>query len=124
MNTLGEYLQEVAHKRREIGVWDCCTFPAGWLMWRGQPDPMADMRGIYGEGDEGIDLVGAFADALDRFEVTDDPQEGDVGVVSVLGHQAGAIFTGRRWALVAERGLAFASLDPECVLKAWSVSRG
>ncbi|BEV00066.1 DUF6950 family protein [Novosphingobium olei] len=121
MTELGEFLQEVAHRRREIGVWDCCTFPAAWLMWRGLPDPMADFRGTYDGNDEATDLVEAFEIAASSVGLVgvNDPREGDIGVVSVLGHQAGAIFTGKRWALVADRGLAFASVERECVWKVW-----
>lgn len=126
LSGLGEFLREVAHRRREMGVWDCCTFPAAWLMRCGLPDPMAEFRGTYDSSDEGVDLADVFDDAAisaGLLEVTD-VQEGDIGVVSVLGLQAGAIFTGRRWALVADRGLAFASLEPECVLKAWRLPHG
>lgn len=121
MNGLGTFLQEVAHRRREIGVWDCCTFLAAWLMWRGLPDPMDGFRGTYSIDDEAVDLVGVFSDvlAMAGLPEVNDYREGDIGVVSVLGAQAGAIFTGKRWALVADRGLAFASLEPECVLKVW-----
>jgi len=52
------------------------------------------------------------------------PVSGDIGVLILGEHEAGAIFTGRRWAFVAERGLAFASVDPDCVLRKWSVGHG
>lgn len=85
-------------------------------MWRGSYSTEADAEALIGDAGG---LVSMFADALCACPVVDQPQAGDIGVVEVMGEQAGAIFTGKRWALVADRGLAFASLDPAHVLRAW-----
>lgn len=122
--TLGEYLTEAARRKYAIGTWDCAVFPADWVMNNGHPDPLADWRGQYATDDFGeAGLIDLFADGADAagLAATDVPREGDVGIISLLGRQAGAIFTGRRWAVVAQRGLACASLSPDCVLRAWRV---
>jgi hypothetical protein len=117
---LGEFLR---------AVWDCCAFPAEWAVACGHPDPMADWRGAYTTDAGGLDIAERAGGLVPLFErgfggaglhdVTGDPREGDIGVVDILGAEAGAVFTGRRWAVVAERGLAFASLDAECVKRVW-----
>lgn len=124
---LGDYLAEAARKRHVYGVHDCCTFPADWCMLNGWPDPMADWRDGYIDASAAEDgLLPLFASGMfgAGIPATKDFIEGDVGVVGILGQEAGAIFTGRRWALIAPRGLAFASLEPASVLKAWRVARG
>jgi hypothetical protein len=47
-----------------------------------------------------------------------------VGVLSLLGAEAGAVFTGERWAFVGERGIGFTSVPDRAVMKAWAVARG
>lgn len=120
---LGDYLVEAARREHLIGVWDCAIFPAEWIVACGHPDPMAGWRGSYSEADDVARLCSE-AMAAAGIPETDDPREGDVGVIDIFGRRAGAIFTGRRWALVATRGLAFASLEPANVVKAWRVGRG
>lgn len=119
---LGDYLVAASMRRHELGVWDCLIFPADWIGMHGHPDPMAGRRGTYHSEAEGEGrLVELFSDALEPLSLGRPVVvlEGDVGVISLLGRQAGAIFTGRRWALIAERGLAFASVPPECVSAVW-----
>jgi len=124
MSALGDYLQEASLRRREAGVWDCATFPAGWVMWNGLPDPMAAWRGQYRAEFEPDDLAGLFSEALAGFEVVAEPIEGDIGVVQIFGAQAGAIYTGKRWAVVAQRGLGFVSLGPNDPVKVWRLPNG
>lgn len=122
--TLGEYLAAAARRKYALGTWDCAVFPADWVVMNGYPDPLAEWRGQYATDDVGESgLIDLFADGADAAGLigTDEPREGDVGVISMLGQQAGGIFTGRRWAVVAPRGLACTSLEAECVLKAWRV---
>ncbi len=131
--TLAEYLLGLGGSARVAGKHDCCTFPANWAIACGGPDPMALWRGTYAteaEGEALISEAGGLAalfargmEAADLVEV-ERPEEGDIGVVSLLGEEAGAIFTGKRWAFVADRGIACASLPREAVLKCWRVTRG
>jgi hypothetical protein len=125
--TLGDYLAEAARKRHVYGTHDCCTFPCDWAVLNGWPDPMVGWRGGYVDAAPAHDgLFAIFSAGWDGAGIprTVEVIEGDVGVVTIFGHEAGAIFTGRRWALVAPRGMAFASADPSIVSAAWRVGRG
>lgn len=134
MIALGEFLRDTAGRRREAGVWDCCTFPAEWALSQGFADPMAAWRGRYASEAEAVDLIAdggglaeLFADGMAGAgipEVSGDFEPGDIGVVQLLGEQAGAVYTGKRWALVADRGMAFASVDRQYIVRAWRVANG
>lgn len=127
MTALGEFLRESASRRRQAGVWDCCTFPAAWAMQRGMPDPMADVRGTYATEADALRLIqghaeglaGLFADRLRWPLRVGPPRPGDIGVVSLHGFDAGAIWTGERWALVADAGLVFAQLPDSATRGVW-----
>lgn len=129
MTALGDFLRESASRRREAGVWDCCTFPAAWAMQCGAADPMADMRGAYATEADALRLIqnrggldGLFSDALEAvgWQRRDGPpRPGDIGVVSLHGFDAGAIWTGERWALVADAGLVFAQLPDSATRGVW-----
>lgn len=132
MADLGTFLRDGAARRREPGVWDCSGFPAAWVIACGFPDPMARWRGTYETEIDGErlaekhGLVEMFDDGLSRIgvPVVAEPYEpGDVAVVSLLGRQAGAIYTGERWAFVGTRGLAFAKLSADCIVRAWGTLR-
>lgn len=135
MSDLGQFLADGAARRREPGAWDCCTFPAAWALEAGCADPMAAWRGEYSSEVEAEFLI-ADAGGLDVLfaqgmaaagipTVEGEPYRmGDIGVVRLLDDYAGAIFTGRRWAFVADRGLAFVSLDADCVIAAWRPEHG
>lgn len=127
---LGEFLRERHAWRRKPGEWDCVTFPAAWAVALGRPDPLGDLRGAYStelEGEELLFALGGLAalagERLAAIGATPVPAEqvaeGDVGVIELLGHEAGAIYTGRRWAFVADRGLGFATIDRDAVVAAW-----
>lgn len=128
---LGEFLRAQGGKRRIAGAHDCATMPADWVMLNGWPDPMAAWRGQYRTEAEGLALIdrlgglavmysdGIGAAGLSRRDSL--PQVGDVGVLRILNQEAGAICTGKRWALVADRGLAFTSVEPASILSVWSV---
>lgn len=128
---LGEWLRAAGQKRRAPGEWDCCATPAQWAIDNGLADPMAQWRGAYDTDSEASDLIDAAGGLLALFrqgmtsagiaERHGGPALGDIGVLSIMGHEAGAIFTGKRWCLVADRGLVFASVEPEAVLAAWCV---
>lgn len=134
MTDLGAFLIAQGGKRRKAGVHDCCTFPAEWAIDNDWPDPMADWRGAYDTEEDAeilIERAGGLADLFAAGMATagipradGDPEAGDIGVLRCGDHHAGAIFAGKRWALVANRGLAIASVEPEMVVAIWRVRRG
>lgn len=134
MVDLGEWLLAQGGRKREAGVWDCVTMQAEWCVANGWPDPMEDWRGSYDSEDVGLAFVRDAGGMVALFDCAmvgagvprrdGDPQIGDVGVLSIQGHEAGAIFTGKRWAFVANRGLGFASVHPDCICAVWEVARG
>ena len=127
--TLSEYLHGLTGQKRIAGKHDCCTFPANWAIACGRPDPMKQWRGAYATDVEAEEIVADAGGLAGLFEmgmtaagippVDGDPQEGDIAVITLLGEEAGAIFTGKRWAFVPERGLGFVSLDREHVACIW-----
>lgn len=128
MTDLGKWLESNLNRRREAGEWDCCTYPAAWSMALETADPMADWRGEYSTEAEAElilgragGLAGIFGAGLEGvgWQPVTEARVGDIGIIALLGHEAGAIYTGRRWSFVAERGLAFASLEPEAVSHIW-----
>lgn len=108
--------------------------PAAWVIRNGFADPMALWRGRYTTEDGGRELIDAAGGLQFMFErglrdagvpaIGGDPQAGDVAVLELLGEQAGAVYTGERWALVADRGLAFVGVRPEVVVQIWRVVNG
>lgn len=109
--------------------------PAAWAVACGWPDAMADFSGAYStevEGEERIQEAGGldviFADACSRLGIPEvvgrEYQAGDIAVIDVLGEQAGAVYTGTRWGLVADRGMGFASIADENLVRAWRVGDG
>ena len=134
MADLGEYLRSLGGRKREPGVFDCVTIVADWAMANGYSDPMAHRRGAYGSEEAAQDFIadaGGLVALFDRFlgavgiaRREGDLQPGDIGVITIRGEEAGAIFTGGRWALVGERGLIFVTLPSESILKAWAVNDG
>ena len=134
MAHLGEHLRTLGGRKREPGVFDCVTLPADWAMANGYPDPMAHRRGVYDSEEQAQALIsdaGGLVTLFDQFlgnvgitERADEPQTGDIGVVTIRSDEAGAIFTGQRWALVGERGLIFVTLDRSAVAKVWAVDTG
>lgn len=50
------------------------------------------------------------------YENPDEPKEGDVGIVKVVGEhgdeEVGGIFMGKRWAMLSPNGLFCASVEP------------
>ncbi|MEC9018117.1 MAG: hypothetical protein VYC29_09410 [Pseudomonadota bacterium] len=125
MPDLGAYLTAVGGKPWIWGKADCCTFPADWLILCGLPDPMAKWRGAYDDEwscaaliEDAGGLLSLWIEALGQPENLE-PEMGNVGVVQMWGHCAGAIFTGKRWAVRTTRGWAAASFAPADVLGAW-----
>ena len=141
--TLGDYLEAAGHQRRKEGTHDCATFPAGWAMLCGHPDPMAKWRGTYASDEEAEHVIAEAArrgEGLGRGglemlfaegmwdagvpEIYDgqpgpDFALGDIAVVNLAGNEAGAIFAGKRWAFVPDRGIGFVTLPPCAIVRAW-----
>lgn len=131
---LGDFLLAQGGKRRVSGEHDCCTFPAAWAFANEWTDPMSRWRGAYASEDEAqafINDAGGLSELFARgmadagIPSADLPyQEGDIGIVRIGDEEAGAIFTGRRWAFVTTRGLGMASVDEHAIAAAWRVRRG
>lgn len=126
---LGSYLAQAARRKHQLGIWDCCIFPADWVVANGWGDPMADWRGTYtseaaADAHGGLDEL--FLAGCERIglPLVATPLSGDVGLIEVGKQRAGAIFTGRRWAFVAPRGLAVASIDAKHISGIWRVLYG
>lgn len=130
MIDLGDFLARAARRTRDPGAWDCCTFPAQWAIENGHADPMARWRGAYADEETGLrvaaclrGLPGAFDLALREVGLVGVPvasvREGDIGVVRLFGAEAGAVYAGRRWAFVTDRGLGFATVADESIVAAW-----
>jgi len=128
MTDLGEFLRERLAWPRRAAEWDCCALPAAWGLFLGLGDAMAAWRGVYSTEAEAVDIVarsgglagifGAGLESVGAYRVNE-AQSGDVGVIALQGEEAGAIYTGRRWAFVAERGLGFVTLRPDAVPFIW-----
>lgn len=120
--TLGEFL---ASRTAIAGNWNCSTMPADWCVALGYPDFAAKWRGVVDPVDcetvTGGDLLALWEEGIaDRLPVATAPyREGDIAVVQLASLQAGAVFTGKRWALQVERGIAAASFGDRSILKAW-----
>jgi len=126
--TLGEYLSIVGGRPWAWGrpKDDCCEFAAWWWSSLGNPDPMAMWRGKYRSENGARRVIKRNGGLLRIWIDTLGPpgngpaREGDVAIVTLAGHEAGAIYTGRRWAIRSERGWVAASLDSENVLGIWN----
>lgn len=108
-------------------AWNCSTLVADWLIACGYPDYASGLRGVTDAAEckaiaDGHGGLAELWESLFRGEVpwaNDPPLPGDIAVVSVLSHEAGAIFTGERWALRQDHGLAFGSPEALDVVRAW-----
>ena len=127
-----------AHLHRQSAVdfaWgeaDCMTFGADWLVLCGWPDPMADVRGLYGdaltcERATGFirDPVGVTGRRLAAIGIVRGNQlhAGDVAIVRLPGHPrpVGAIWLGEAWAVKGERGTTTVHPQFVAVEAFWSV---
>lgn len=106
--------------------WNCSTLPADWCVTLGLPDFAADWREVTGaeECEEEPHAAGGLVALWDRaigdaLLVVANTEPGDIAVVTVAGVEAGAIWTGTRWALRAKRGLHFIDPDGVVALKVW-----
>jgi hypothetical protein len=130
---LGEFLKANLDRSWQAGVWDCASLPAAWVMECGYGDPMAAWRGLYDTEEAAQRLIrdaggltSLFAEGLSTVGIDKpgDPVSGDIAVLNVMTEQAGAIWTGRRWALAGLNGLVFATVNPAHVERIWHVPHG
>lgn len=112
---LAAYIDQAARTPAKWGSADCCTFPCDWVVARGNLDPMARWRGMYGTAREAMRIIVQCGGLVDMFTLgmidaqipeADEPRKGDIGVLvsatpEGLQH-VGGIFTGERWARLAE----------------------
>lgn len=121
--TLGEFLQT----QTGTGTpWNCSHLSADWCMARGHPDFAAEWREIVDPGlcDATTERAGGLLLLWDQgigdgLPVVTELQAGDIAVVGAAGIQAGAIWTGERWAIRAARGLHFLAANSVALIKAW-----
>jgi hypothetical protein len=120
--TLGAFLLSVSARR---DPWNCSTMPADWCCALGHPDFAARWRQIVDplecETIAGGDLLSLWVEGIgDALPAAPAPfQAGDIAVISRAGLQAGAIYTGQRWAIQTERGFTALPLTDSAVVKAW-----
>lgn len=131
---LGDFL------KRELsngGPWNCSTLPADWCVALGHPDFAADWRyltdpaecdaapraagGLVALWDAAIGLALPTVGEVGGVPVrVSEVEPGDIAVITALGIEAGAIWTGKRWAVKAARGLHFVQDTRHvAIAKAW-----
>lgn len=119
MMQLGDFLLDHA---AQAAPWNCSTLAADWCMALGHRDFAAAWRGITDPVDCEATAEGGLVHLWDigigdALPVVTDLQPGDIGVVSLGPLEAGAIWTGLKWAIRTPRGMHF---SPEVtVIKAW-----
>ena len=120
--TLGDFL------KREAGSsapWNCSTTAGDWCLLLGHPDFVARWRRITKAAECAYTARRGLVRLWDRgirgaLPVVKAPYlAGDIAVVEANGAEAGAIFTGQRWAIRKSRGFLFAAPDDVAVTKAW-----
>lgn len=124
---LADYLRAAAARPFAFGSHDCCTFPGDWVLAQTGFDPVAKWRGRY-DSEEGArnfilsagGIAMLWADGLDGIaQETSAPQAGDIGIIEMPCGEAGGIFTGKRWAFLSNRGVHYASIEPQAVQVIW-----
>lgn len=119
--TLAAFLQAEADNRAPH---NCSSLAGDWCAYVGARDVFEPWRAVTDEADIEAachaGLLPLWEEAIgDHFPAVTDFEAGDIAVLSVHGLEAGAVFTGERWALRRKRGLTFATLPDSCVLKGW-----
>ena len=127
--TLREFLARAEARRIIYGQWDCCLWLADWGRVLTGTDAAGHLRGRYRTalGAERVlrregglrEVIGRGA-TLVGMKPLQEPKEGAVGVVRVLSkpgviREVGAIYNGRRWAVLAPAGILALSCDAEAM---------
>ncbi|WP_066795030.1 DUF6950 family protein [Sphingomonas soli] len=123
--TLGSFLKAAM---ADFGPWNCSTLAADWCLELGHPDFAAEWRGVA--DDEAaratVERSGGLLPLWERgiagrLPVVETPQAADIAVITAIGEEAGAIWTGKRWSLRSSGGrLHFIESGTHIrVLKAW-----
>lgn len=106
--------------------WNCSTEPADWCMSLGYPDFAAGWRTTLDPAmcDAAAERAGGLVVLWDAgigaaMRVVDDVDAGDIAIIEAVGVQAGAIFTGGRWAVRSRRTRHFLAPSQVRVVKAW-----
>lgn len=120
--TLGDFLKaQLANSE----PWHCSTMAADWAVARGHPDFAAAWRDVFepslcdATAEAGGGLLALWDQGIgDGLPVVQRLEAGDIAVITAMGIEAGAIWTGERWAMRSGRGVTFLR-DGLRVLKAW-----
>jgi hypothetical protein len=121
---LGDFLLAAA---KSNGQWHCSTLAADWCIVLGYPDFAAQWRHVSEPSEcerhpyEAGGLVNLWDQGIgSSLPLASKPYlAGDIGVVARCGIEAGAIYTGERWALQNADGLTSLALPDAAVRKAW-----
>lgn len=131
--TLDAYLETAGAAPWRWGTLDCTLFASDWVLARTGIDPAAPIRGRYSdaEGARGLldahgGLLALVAPLMDvaGFPRTDDPQTGDVGIITApvdgigSGSHVAAIRQGKWWVVKGLRGMGAGSYQ---TVAAWSI---
>ena len=101
------------------GVSDCTMWVSDWCIQRWRVDPALPFRGRYDDEagaqaliDEAGSLIDLISPHMVFLTVKDVADDGDVGVIEVLGRQTSAIRVGDKWAFRTQAGVGFVDADP------------
>jgi len=119
--SVGDFLRGQASNG---SAWNCSTLPADWCMALGHPDFAAAWREVTDPTDCAAFAANGLLDLWDvgigdALPVVNDLEAGDIAVLKIHWADAGAIYTGERWALRRPRGLFVAAPEMVAVVKAW-----
>lgn len=119
--TLGEFLRDQNGRR---DPWNCSTLAADWCVALGYPDFAAAWRGVTDPVDCAAVVAGELLSLWDEgigdgLPVVDEPDAGDIAVVSAFGQEAGAVYTGGKWALRGERCMHYLAPGQVRVVQIW-----
>jgi hypothetical protein len=125
---LRDYLARACRRRFAWGEFDCCLFMADWILERRGVDPAGALRGAYSGPRQALriiraagglrSLAAALAHSAGLPARTGVVCPDDVAVVQVGRRQAGAIRTGKGWAVLTPGGYLVAPLP---ALAVWEV---
>lgn len=101
------------------GVQDCTLWVADWCKLRWRVDPALSFRDRYDSEagaqsliDRAGSLIGLVSPHMAFLVQKNEADEGDVGVIEVLGRQTAAIRVGDKWAFRSPAGVGFVDAAP------------